>query len=349
MKKRAATIEVEKIDLDDKNPRIKAALENPAVTDRSYEEFRLQLEHAMSRGGSGAPGWRRLRNSIKAAGGALQRITVVRIDGRYLCIDGNTRVAIYKDLEDKNEPGDWTRIEADIIVDADEEQDEVKKEIERVRMISHIVGPREWSPYRRAKYLHALRFEDKLSWKEIVELCGGAGNESKMRDSIEAYELMEDYRHQVPEGNFKEDRYSAFEEMVKLRMAAKLEDHGKTMEDFNRWVEKGVLRTDAEVRGLRKVLNDDEARKELENEEPRSLEKAIQIVKDKEERDRSTSEREKMLREASVLELATWLVDRLETTTMRELKELESRRGEVEEIGRKLSDASAEFAKRTSP
>ena len=347
MKKRAAMIEVEKIDLDDTNPRIKAALENPSVTDRSYEEFRLQLEHAMSRGGSGAPGWRRLRNSIKAAGKALQRITVVRANGRYLCVDGNTRVAIYKDLEDKNEPGDWTRIEADIIVDAD--PNEMEKEIERVRMISHIVGPREWSPYRRAKYLHGLRFEEKLGWKEIVELCGGAGTESQMKDSIAAYEMMEDYRDQVPEGHFKEDRYSAFEEIVKLRMVAKLEDHGKTMEDFNRWVEKGVLRTDAEVRSLKRVLNDEEAREELDKEEPRSLEKAIQIVKAKEERDRSSSERRTMLREASVLELATWLIDRLENTTMRELKEMESRRGEVEEIRQKLSDASADFTKRTSP
>ena len=347
MKKRAATIEVDKIDMDRENPRIKAALENPSITDVSDEEFRLQLEHAMSRGGSGSPGWRRLRNSIVAAGKALQRITVVEADGRFLCIDGNTRVAIYKDLDKKEEPGDWKLIEADIIVDADEK--EIEKEIERVRMISHIVGPRDWSPYRRAKYLHGLRFEEKLSWKEIVDLCGGTGNESQMKDSIAAYELMEDYRQQVPEGNFKEDRYSAFEEMVKLRMVTRLEDHGKTMEDFNRWVEKGVLRTDAEVRGLRKVLNDEEAREELEREEPRSLEKAIQVVKDKEVQDRSTSERARLLREASVVELATWLLDRLENTTLRELRAMESRQGEVEEIGRKLDDAAAEFRKRTSP
>ena len=55
-----------------------------------------------------------------------------------------------------------------------------------------------------------------------------------------------------------------------------------------------------------------------------------------------------MLREASVLELATWLIDRLEDTTMRELKATESRHGEVEEIGQKLSEATAEFRKRTS-
>ena len=168
-----------------------------------------------------------------------------------------------------------------------------------------------------------------------------------MQTSMDAYELMEEYRKQVPEDNFKEDRFSAFEEMVKLRMVTKLEEHGKSMEDFNRWVEKGVLRTDAEVRDLRKVLNDNEARAELEREEPRSLERAIRIVKDNEARDRSTSERVRMLREASVLELATWLVDRLESTTIRELREMESRRGEIEDIDRKLGDAAAEFRKRT--
>ena len=344
MKKRAAMIEVEKIDIDKENPRIKAALENPSITDDSYDELRLQLEHAMSAGG-GSRGWRRLRSSIKAAGRAVQRITVVEKNGRYVCIDGNTRVAIYKDLDGKEEPGDWKRIEADVIIDPD--PSEIEKHIERVRMISHIVGPREWPPYRRAKYLYTLRYEEKLSWREIVELCGGEGNKSQMQTSMDAYELMEEYRKQVPEDNFKEDRFSAFEEMVKLRMVTKLEEHGKSMEDFNRWVEKGVLRTDAEVRDLRKVLNDNEARAELEREEPRSLERAIRIVKDNEARDRSTSERVRMLREASVLELATWLVDRLESTTIRELREMESRRGEIEDIDRKLGDAAAEFRKRT--
>ena len=87
---------------------------------------------------------------------------------------------------------------------------------------------------------------------------------------------------------------------------------------------------------------------ELEREEPRSLERAIAIVKEKETRDRNTSERTRMLREATVLELATWLVERLDTTTMRELREMESRRGEIEEIGVKLGEAATEFSKRTS-
>jgi len=165
---------------------------------------------------------------------------------------------------------------------------------------------------------------------------------------MEAYELMEDYRKQVPEDNFKEERYSAFEEVVKLRVVKALEEHGKSMEDFNRWVEKGVLRTDAEVRDLRKVLNDDKAKEELELEGPRSLERAIGIVKEKETRERSTSERARMLQEASVLELATWLLDRLDTTTMRELREMEGRRGEIEEIAQKLGAAASEFNKRTS-
>ena len=86
MKKRPATIEVERIDIDKENPRIKAALENPSIADDSYDELRLQLEHAMSAGG-GSRGWRRLRSSIKAAGRAVQRITVVEKNGRYVCIE----------------------------------------------------------------------------------------------------------------------------------------------------------------------------------------------------------------------------------------------------------------------
>lgn len=86
----------------------------------------------------------------------------------YLCLDGNTRVAIYRELADQNVPGDWTTINTEIIEPEDEE-DRVRS-VEQIRMISHIVGAREWSPYRQAKYLYELRNKLFFSWDHIVGL-----------------------------------------------------------------------------------------------------------------------------------------------------------------------------------
>ena len=254
MKKRAAVIEVEKIDLDKENPRIKAALENPSIVDdASYDELRLQLEHAMSAGG-GSRGWRRLRRSIKAAGRALQRITVVEVDDRYVCIDGNTRVAIYKDLQDKNEPGDWGYIEADIIMDSD------PAEVEK----THRTGPDD-QPHRGTKRLVALqtrkvsacfeiRREDELEGNRRAVRRGG----KQKRDANQHGCIRVVWRSTGNRCRRTTSRKTATahsKRWSRLRMVKTLEEHGKSMEDFNRWVEKGVLRTDAEVRDLRKVLN----------------------------------------------------------------------------------------------
>ena len=80
----------------------------------------------------------------------------------YLCLDGNTRVAIYRELADQDVPGNWTTITAEII-EPDDEEDRVRS-IEHIRMISHIVGAREWSAYRQAKYLHELRYSHYFTW-----------------------------------------------------------------------------------------------------------------------------------------------------------------------------------------
>ncbi len=154
-------VPVDLIDLDPENPRIRAAIERQGLQDPTEAQLSFHLSAAVNSVGSGGHGYRRLRESIKAAGRAYQPVSLIRLDspsagGReYLCVDGNTRVAIYRDLAENKVPGEWATINAEIIEPEDEE-DRVRA-VEYIRMISHIVGAREWSPYRQAKYLYDLR------------------------------------------------------------------------------------------------------------------------------------------------------------------------------------------------
>ena len=301
----------------------------------------FHLSAAVNSVGSGGHGYRRLRESIKAAGRAYQPVSLMRLDrpsvtsGReYLCLDGNTRVAIYRELADQGVPGNWTTIDAEIVQPEDDE--ERIRAIEHIRMISHIVGAREWSPYRQAKYLYELRHRACLSWDHIVALCGGDVTQSALTEDISAYEMMEDYRAQVTPASFNEHRFSAYRELVKIKGVQLLENHDLRLADFHTWIANGVLTKDEQVRHLRSVLADDDAKALLCDGRPGGLQEAIDHVTDKRRADRRRTEHAEHLRDSTLLDLARALSDRLGRTTLTEIGDLERRPEELREVVARL-------------
>src|SRR5262245_18784823 len=100
------------------------------------------------RGGSTT--YQSLKASIRAYGTLIIPIIVsLQPAGSYLVIEGNTRVAIYRELDADNSPGDWKTIPA--VVQTLSEGGE-----HAVRLHAHLVGTRPWRPYAKAKYLHDL-------------------------------------------------------------------------------------------------------------------------------------------------------------------------------------------------
>lgn len=348
MRKVAKEVPVALIDLDPENPRIRAAIERQGIQDPSEEQLSFHLSAAVNSVGSGGHGYRRLRESIKAAGRAYQPVSLIRLDapsptGReYLCLDGNTRVAIYRELADQTVLGDWTTINAEIIEPEDEE-DRVRS-VEHIRMISHIVGAREWSPYRQAKYLDELRNKHFFSWDHIVGLCGGQVTRSALAEDITAYEMMEDYRDQVSPAAFNEHRFSAYREFVKIRGVDLLENNAMTLDDFHGWVARGVLNKDEQVRHLRSVLADDDAREILLKCRPGGLQEAIDHVQDKRRADRRRSEHAEHLRDSTLLDLARAFSYRVGRTTLTEISDLENRPEELGEIVARLREGAEKLA-----
>lgn len=238
-----------KVDFDFENPRIAMALEmyrRGKVTD---EQVTMALNDSTDKSEAGTT-IQVLRDSIRSTGCITQPIIVNHAEGRYIVIEGNTRLMIYKEFAEKGVKGDWGCIPAYVYEDMSEEQKH------SVRLQSHIVGPRAWNPYSKAKYLKKLRDEDLLSTERIIDICGGKKQE--IIEMISAYDDMERYYRPKAGDSFDPRQFSAFRELnaTKKRIFA-LESRGHTKDDFAKWVLDGKIGEATNVRKIAEVFNDD--------------------------------------------------------------------------------------------
>jgi len=231
----------------------------------------LNEEHMLLALGAGAEdegnttalgSYARLKHSIRASGGIIQSIIVKQVDdGRYLCIEGNTRVAIYRQLrsEDKasGQTGEtWERIPALVSDEMDED------EAHKIRLQVHLVGNRPWDAYSKAKYLHELVEEYKMPIGELVSYCGGS--RSDVLQSINAYLDMESHYRPVIEDidePFDPSRFSAFVELQKPGIKQALFQAGYSEKEFSQWVDARKLYPLSSVRRLPQILDNPDARR----------------------------------------------------------------------------------------
>ena len=171
------SLPINSIKLDEENPRIKQCLENYETI--TPEVIALALWD--SGDGDAATSYRVLRDSIRENGGIIHPIVVNHeANGDYVAIEGNTRLQIYKSFVDDNIPGDWSSITA-LVYEQLEKNDK-----HSIRLQSHLVGPRDWDPYSKAKYLYQL--DKELPIDMIVNMCGG--NKNELLKYIAAYETI---------------------------------------------------------------------------------------------------------------------------------------------------------------
>jgi len=202
-------IETDNIILDFDNPRIARVLEMyPNRGDITAEQINLALgtDGGIEKKESSHTTFVSLKESIRSNGGIIHPILVNRKNNQYIVIEGNTRVQIYKDFKKGGVAGNWDQIMAVVYEDLPETT------IHSIRLQSHLVGPRDWDPYSKAKYLHMLYYQNKLPFHQIVDFCGG--DRSKTRKYIDAYQLMEDHYRPLLESDddFDPERFSAFVE-----------------------------------------------------------------------------------------------------------------------------------------
>ena len=253
---------MDEIILDESNPRIKYYLEMYAVLNEAHMLLALGAGAEDERGATALGSYERLKHSIQASGGIIQSIIVKALDnGRYLCIEGNTRVAIYRQLRKEDwasgQTGErWQTIPALISNQMDQE------EAHKIRLQVHLVGNRPWDAYSKAKYLRELVEDYKMPMAELVSYCGGSKND--VLQSINAYVDMENHYRSViddGDGDFDPSRYSAFVELQKPGIKQALFRAGLSESDFSRWVDERKLYPLNSVRRLPQILDNPEAKR----------------------------------------------------------------------------------------
>lgn len=291
---------VGEVDLDRENPRIRRFLEGyeGELTD---DRIALALDVAADTGedGSGATSPEKLRNSILANGRISQPIIVNRQpDGRLVCIEGNTRLWIYRKFLADGVPGEWSAIPA-LVHDGLE-----GFEIDAIRLQAHLVGPRPWDAYSKAKYQWELHYRHMMPIDRLVDLCGG--DRRDVQKSINAYADMETHFRPLhePGEDYDTQRFSGFVELQNNKVKTAVLKAGFNLDHFASWLKGGVnakIPNLAGVRQLPRVLGDTKAREVFRK-------KNIKAALDALEKPEVSAD----LREATIGQLARMLTEKLE-------------------------------------
>jgi len=295
-------VPVADIELDQDNPRIRRFLE--MYPDPTPEQVYLALGAGGETAGEGGSSFDKLKNSILSSKGIVQPIIINRKAGVPICVEGNTRVAIYRSFIEEGVAGDWSTIPAMVYADLPEER------IDAIRLQVHLVGPRAWDPYSKAKYLHYLRTQELQPFERIIDFCGGSRRE--VIESIQAYNDMErHYRPLVDEGRFDLTRFSGFVELQKPRVREAIFAHDFSIGDFAKWIHERKIDPLSTVRQLPAVLANPRARQIFL---AKGMRRAIDAL------DRPPNDVN--LTSASLAQLARALTERVRRLELGELREL---------------------------
>lgn len=318
---------IEQIELDLENPRIKQWLEIYG-DDITSEGIALAL--SASSGSSSTSTYSALKESIKVNKGIINPIIVNRNEeGKLVVIEGNTRLQIYKEFAAVDPNGPWKEIIAIVYDTLPIEQ------IHAIRLQTHLVGPREWDPFSKAKYLNQLSNIDKLPMSMIISFCGGKSAE--IRKLIDAYtDMTKYYFKKADEAEIDPDprEFSKFAELQNRSIKEALAIHHFTEEDFADWVINGNIDNAQNVRKIPTILANPTARDVFLRS---TVSEAIKYVNAPQ---KGTVD----LSAASLYELAVELTNKLRTIEYKEVKALtndpryEDRKNDLRTLLDELSD-----------
>jgi hypothetical protein len=250
-------IPIDDIILDEENPRIGYWRDNILrVTDLTSQG---DLELALKSGNIDE--YNSLKRSIEAGSGATEMIWVMEKGEKYLCIDGNTRIIIYKDLRDKYPKREtYKKIKARILP---ENIDERAKNF--IRLIAHLRAQNDWQAYERARMLYILWYQKGYTEEELQNTTKLSLND--IRRWREAYKTMNEQF--LPRYSHKSDallKFSYFVEYETKKIKDGMKKHGLEIKDFCDWVGNDEITRAQDVRDLKTIFENDEISEILKEE-----------------------------------------------------------------------------------
>ena len=169
------------------NPRVYAVTHGRSDFEQKTDEEQQDIIFEMLKI---EPSVRNLVPEIKRHGGLIEPI-LVRLD-RMEVIEGNSRLAAYRMLRDKDRGGDWDMIQCHLISALTDEQ--------QVALLiqAHVKGRAQWSAYEKSNLAYVRKLNG-WSVQYIADLFGES--KSTIRKRIKAIEMMKDSEDSNP-GHF---------------------------------------------------------------------------------------------------------------------------------------------------
>ena len=239
-----------------------------------YDEEKLNSDTMALLLGTTSDACASLRESIKENGGIIHPIIVNRImNDKYVVIEGNTRLQIYRDFIKRGIPGKWDVIKA-IVYD-----DLVQDDIHSIRLQAHLIGPREWDPYSKAKYLDYLANVEHMPLSVLIAYCGGNSKASEVKHMIQAYQDMENYYRPLcnDDSIFNIKKFHGFVELQSRNILDSLKLHGFNKSDFSQWMVDEKFAKLEDVRRLPDILNSPKALDAFFREDSKAAKKILAV------------------------------------------------------------------------
>ncbi|MCY3767941.1 MAG: hypothetical protein OXG56_01025 [Gammaproteobacteria bacterium] len=161
------------------NPRVYACTYGePGFENRTEEEQQQIIYKKLL----DEPSVRKLAPDIKRNGGLMEPI-LVRHDTREV-IEGNSRLAVYKQFHEKSGKEEWDHIPCEIVCSLTEEQ--LAAFLNQI----HVKGKTQWAAYEKANFAYARYIKKDWPLKKISELFGES--EATIRTRIDVIKLMKE-------------------------------------------------------------------------------------------------------------------------------------------------------------
>jgi hypothetical protein len=181
------------LDFYEENPRIYSQIlnfEGGCAIQTEIENALTRMEHV-----------KQLQNSIEQNGGLIDPVLVIKRNGRYTVLEGNSRLAAYRILAEKD-LAKWKTIKCLILPDSISEND-----IFTLLGQYHLIGRKDWNAFERAAYIFRKKetsgFDSDILAKNIGLTHGD------VKHALKVYQFMKDH------DDLRADRWSYYDEYLK--------------------------------------------------------------------------------------------------------------------------------------
>ena len=309
-------IDIDDIEFDIENPRILKELKLYPEEERQEKAAALLF---MSNNDQPGPSRVDLKKSIYAGGGIFDAIHLVPLsDKKFKVVEGNTRLAIYRDLRnDEPENPKWQSIKSCIFYNKS------PHEIDEMRLVAHLMGKKQWSLYAQGEFIDKLIGADR-SFEKVAEILGG--RTSEVRQKRQAF--LDYQKFYMPhftgnkQGHEKEEHMSFFREAcnggVERALEVEFGDKDKGKEEIAKWILDNKVTHSIHLRDIPKVFANNEIKEAFFRGEIKTLKEASSLINSPGTGGKTT------LDDAEIQQLSDELTRRISKIGLKKIKLLKS-------------------------